>query len=163
MAIGFLFVAIRLPVWSTYLEVLNNSKLVRNFILENDTERRNWRRIRALQRTPLTEEERRLNDCHFLLSASIDDARNGRYAQAQERYQEVIEFIETMPAGSRSKEAWSLLAQAFNNLAWLEATCPDLSVRDPRDAVKFAKLATKVEPDSGNYWNTSGRRSFPFR
>ena len=159
-AIGFLFVAIRLPVWSTYLEVLNNSTLVRNFILENDTERRNWRRIRALQRTPLTEEERRLNDCHFLVSASVDDARSGRYAQAQERYQRVIEIIEAMPAGSRSKEGWSLLAQAFNNLAWLEATCPDTSVRDPRDSVKYAKLATKIEPDSGNYWNTLGAAHF---
>jgi tetratricopeptide (TPR) repeat protein len=159
-AIGFLFVAIRLPVWSTYIELLNNSTLVRNFILENDTDRRNWRRIRATQRTQLTEEERRLNDCHFLVSAAVDDARSGRYADARERYQKAIEAIEAMPEESRSKEGRALLAQAFNNLAWLEATCPDTSVRDSRDSVKNARRATKIEPDSGNYWNTLGAAQF---
>ncbi len=159
-AIGFLFVAIRLPVWSTYIELLNNSTLVRNFILENDTDRRNWRRIRATQRTQLTEEERRLNDCHFMVSAAVDDARSGRYADARERYQKAIEAIEAMPEESRSNEGRSLLAQAFNNLAWLEATCPDTSVRDSRDSVKNARRATKIEPDSGNYWNTLGAAQF---
>ena len=38
-SIGYLFVVIRLPVWSTYLEVLNNSTFVRNFVLKNDIER----------------------------------------------------------------------------------------------------------------------------
>jgi len=160
MAIGFLFVASRLPVWSTYLEVLNNSPLVRNFILENDTDRSNWRRIRAVQRTELTEEERLLNDYRFLVSASVDDARSGRYAEARERYQKVIEAIEAMPQDSRPKEGWSLLAQAFNNLAWLEATCPETSARDSRDAVRNARRATKIEPDSGNYWNTLGAAQY---
>ena len=38
-SLGYLFVVIRLPVWSTYLEVLNNSTFVRNFVLKNDNER----------------------------------------------------------------------------------------------------------------------------
>ena len=38
-SLGFLVVMIRLPLWSTYIEVLNNSPIVREFVLRTDNER----------------------------------------------------------------------------------------------------------------------------
>ena len=35
-SIGFLMLMIRLPVWSTYVEIINDSRIVREFVLKND-------------------------------------------------------------------------------------------------------------------------------
>ena len=59
ISLGYLFVVIRLPVWSTYLEVLNNSTFVRNFVLRNDNERLTGRRSRRGYGREPTQEEKR--------------------------------------------------------------------------------------------------------
>ena len=123
ISLGFLFVVIRLPMWSTYLELLNNSTFVRNFVLEND-QRSNWRRVNARRAPQLTEEEKRFNDYRLLINVSDQDARQGRHTEARDRYQEVIAAIDSMPDDSLPVEGRSLLALALNNLAWLQATCP---------------------------------------
>ena len=99
-SLGFLFVVIRLPVWSTYLELLNNSPLVRNFVLENDTQRSSWRRIRASRVSQLSPEEKRFNDFRALIARSDQDAHDGRYTDARNRYLEVIAAIDSMPDDS---------------------------------------------------------------
>ena len=38
---GFLVLMIRLPVWSTYIEIINDSRIVREFVLKNDFGRTN--------------------------------------------------------------------------------------------------------------------------
>jgi WD40 repeat protein/Flp pilus assembly protein TadD len=43
-----------------------------------------------------------------------------------------------------------------NTLAWLLATCPDVKLRDPHQAVKLAKKAVQLEPKEGIYWKTLG-------
>ena len=45
-SLGFLVLMIRLPVWSTYLEIINDSRIVREFVLKND--------IRRINRPPRT-------------------------------------------------------------------------------------------------------------
>jgi tetratricopeptide (TPR) repeat protein len=155
-SLGFLFVVIRLPVWSTYLELLNNSTLVRNFILENDTQRSNWRRIHASRTPRLTPEEKRFNDFRFLITLADQDAHNGRYAEARDRYQEVIAAIDSMPVDSLPVGGKPFWALALNNFAWLQATCPEIELRNSREAVKNARRATTIQPDEGNYWNTLG-------
>jgi tetratricopeptide (TPR) repeat protein len=157
---GFLFVVIRLPVWSTYLELLNNSKLVRNFVLENDTDRSNWRRIHARGHVPLTESEKRINDYRVLISASDQDAQRGRYAEARDRYKKIIAAVDALPEDSLPSDGRPMLAEALNNLAWLQATCPEISIRNPVEAVVNARRATKIKPDEGNYWNTLGAAHF---
>jgi tetratricopeptide (TPR) repeat protein len=154
-SLGYLFVVIRLPVWSTYLEVLNNSTLVRNFILEND-QRSNWRRIIARRTPPLTEEEKRINDFRYLVTVSVQDTGNGRHTEARDRYQDIIAAIDSMPSDSHPEGARSVLALALNNLAWLQATCPQIDLRNPREAVKNARRATSIQPYDGNSWNTLG-------
>jgi WD40 repeat protein/Tfp pilus assembly protein PilF len=44
----------------------------------------------------------------------------------------------------------------LNNLAWLLATCPDATVRDPARAVALAKRSVELGPEDGNAWNTLG-------
>ena len=36
------------------------------------------------------------------------------------------------------------------------ATCPDLKLRDPKEAVAHAQKAVELEPDQADYWNTLG-------
>jgi tetratricopeptide (TPR) repeat protein len=47
-------------------------------------------------------------------------------------------------------------AANHNKLAWLLATCPDLQVRNPGQAVAHAQKAVEVAPDNGMFWNTLG-------
>jgi tetratricopeptide (TPR) repeat protein len=47
-------------------------------------------------------------------------------------------------------------AGPHNDLAFLLATGPELSVRDPAEAVLRAEKAVELEPGNGAYWNTLG-------
>jgi serine/threonine protein kinase/WD40 repeat protein len=51
-------------------------------------------------------------------------------------------------------------ALAHNNLAWLLATCPEASFRDPARAVELAKKATALEAQKGIFWNTLGTAQY---
>jgi tetratricopeptide (TPR) repeat protein len=155
-SLGFLFVVIRLPIWSTYLELLNHSPLVRNFVLENDSPQSNWRRIHAIRAIQLTPEENRFNDLRNLITLADQYAHNGRYTEARDRYQEAIEGMDSIPRDALPIGSMSFLALALNNLAWLQATCPEIGLRDPQGAVINARRATAILPEDGNYWNTLG-------
>jgi tetratricopeptide (TPR) repeat protein len=48
------------------------------------------------------------------------------------------------------------LAGGYNDLAWLLATCPDATERDPGRAIDLAKKAVELEPKAAEYWNTLG-------
>jgi len=47
-------------------------------------------------------------------------------------------------------------ARMTNNVAWLLATCPDVTLRDGKHAVEVAEKAVQRAPKSGSYWNTLG-------
>ncbi len=161
VSLGYLFVVIRLPVWSTYLEVLNNSTIVRNFVLRTDNDRLAGRRGRGTYGRELTEDEKRLRDLGYMLTESAEEARLGRYKEAKDRYQQVIVGIDSLPADWLQEDRRrGIQAQALNNLAWLETTCPDPSFWNPRDAVQLARRATALQPEEGNFWNTLGAAHF---
>ena len=48
------------------------------------------------------------------------------------------------------------LASGYNNLAWLLATCADVKLRDPGEAVLLAKKAVELNSKDGNNYNTLG-------
>jgi tetratricopeptide (TPR) repeat protein len=156
-SIGYLFVVIRLPVWSTYLEVLNNSPLVRNFVLKNDMERLGGRQYSPpLGREP-TEEEKRFAEISQTIGVAAEAARSGRFSEARDRYREAIDLIDSLTDDATlENRRRALVAMALNNLAWQEATCSDVSFRNGREAVRHARRATVVQPEEGNYWNTLG-------
>jgi hypothetical protein len=143
-SIGYLFVVIRLPVWSTYLEVLNNSTLVRNFILKSDTEQFGGRRYSPpLGREP-TAEEKRLAEIGQTVAAAINDVQSGRFSEARDRYRESIESIDSLADdGALETRRQVLVATALNNLAWLEATCSDAGFRDGAARAPSNRAATR--------------------
>jgi tetratricopeptide (TPR) repeat protein len=157
MSVGYLFVVIRLPVWSTYLEVLNNSPLVRNFILESDTEQFGGRRYSPpLGREP-TAEEKRLGQIGQTVATALKASQSGHFSEARDRYREAVASIDSITDDAQlENQRRGLAATALNNLAWLEATCSDVSFRDAREAVRHARRATVLQPEEGTYWNTLG-------
>ncbi len=156
-SIGYLFVVIRLPVWSTYLEVLNSSTFVRNFVLKNDIERLGSGSFSPqLGRAP-TAEEKRLVEISEMIGAAAGAAGSGRFSEARDCYREAIELVDSLPDDAPlDTRRRASVALALNNLAWLEATCSDVSFRNAREAVRHARRATVLRPEVGNYWNTLG-------
>jgi eukaryotic-like serine/threonine-protein kinase len=67
----------------------------------------------------------------------------GRLDEAIAAYREAIR-LKPDSAGNR------------NELAWRLATCPDLKLRDPGQAVAHAKKAVELAPSYGGAWNTLG-------
>jgi len=150
-SLGYLVLMIRLPVWSTYLELLNNSTIVREFVLRNDI-----KRIRGPRNSVrLTKEEEQRRDILVMLSAAHQAARMDQFPTAKETYIKLITLVESVP-----ERAWprasGTLAEVLNGLAWLEATCPETMLRDPVAAVRHARRAVDLQPNDGNIWNTLG-------
>ena len=48
------------------------------------------------------------------------------------------------------------LGNVYNAWAWLLATAPDATARNPEEAVKLAKRALELGPQNAAYWNTLG-------
>ena len=133
---------IRLPVWSTYLEVLNNSTFIREFVIKSEGKGGRKPRFGATYGAP-TEEEKRFQNLRYLVSASAQDMRDGRFHEAKHRYQRAIVVIDSLPEDSLPADGHTLLAQALNNLAWLEATCASTQFRSPKDAVRHATAVAR--------------------
>jgi tetratricopeptide (TPR) repeat protein len=151
-AIGYLVLMVRLPVWSTYLEVLNNSTIFREFVIQNDI-----LRIRAMpEPITYTKVDERLQRTHAALTAAVDAMGAGRYAVAESYYRRVISLVDSSSPGLSPRSYQPMVAQALNNLAWLQATCPDTEFRNPSESVQNARRATELEPEDGNFWNTLG-------
>jgi tetratricopeptide (TPR) repeat protein/serine/threonine protein kinase len=112
---------------------------------------------------------------HYNLGNLLSD--RGRSKEAEAEYREAIRLQPdyepahlnlgvVLYAQSRSKEAEAAYREAIrlkpddllphNNLAWLLATCPDLELRDPQQAVAHAQKAVELAPDQGRYWNPLG-------
>jgi tetratricopeptide (TPR) repeat protein len=47
-------------------------------------------------------------------------------------------------------------ASINDRLAWLLATCPRASLRDPQRAMELAAAAVSLNPEKASYWNTLG-------
>jgi tetratricopeptide (TPR) repeat protein len=151
-AIGYLVLMVRLPVWSTYLEFVNNSALFREFIIQNDMSR--IRGTSGVSRHRRMDE--RLLRAHGMMTAALQATVRGQFELAKENYKGVISVADSAPSGTVATRYHAMVADALNNLAWLQATCPEILVRDPPQSVKNARRATELEPGNGNYWNTLG-------
>jgi eukaryotic-like serine/threonine-protein kinase len=49
-----------------------------------------------------------------------------------------------------------VIARSYNGWAWLLATCPVANLRNPQDAVSYAKRAVDLESTNYQIWNTLG-------
>jgi tetratricopeptide (TPR) repeat protein len=152
LSAGFLILMIRVPVWSAYLEVLNQSQFVREFVLQSDFQR--IRRTRTINRT--TPEADRARDVDLLFASAAESWEARRYAEARDTYMRLAAMVELMPPASLPSWGRHRMALALNNLAWLLATCPEVELRDAQDAVSQARRSLDIEPSEGNTWNTLG-------
>jgi tetratricopeptide (TPR) repeat protein len=153
VSIAFLVLTVRLPVWSAYLEVLNRSRLVREFVLQNDVRRHvPYRRVVV---DPA--DVRRGVDLDQSLVGALRHAGENQFTEAKNDYLRIIGAAESMSADSDSAGFRAFhLGRALNNLSWLLATCPDETMREPVPSVSYAKRAVEIAPDEGTYWNTLG-------
>jgi len=151
-SLGYLVLMIRLPVWSTYLEILNKSTLVRDFVLRNDNKRvrgsRNYVR--------LTKEEEQGREFQIMLLEAREAATTERYMMAEEAYTQLISSMDLVPRNSWPQSYLYTVAEALNGLAWLQATCPEPEHRNSARAIVHAHRAVEFQPNAGNYWNTLG-------
>ena len=149
---AYLVLMIRLPVWSAYLEVLNQSTFVREFILKSDNQRiRSTRRFGAF-----APEAQQMSSLQSLLATAVQAWGAGRYLEAKANYLRLAALVDTIPLSSMSAPVLRGSAEGLNNLAWLLATCPDVKLRDSRAAVTYARRAIDLIPTDGNSWNTLG-------
>jgi tetratricopeptide (TPR) repeat protein len=151
-SIGFLVLMVRPPVWSTYLELLDSSATIRQFILRNDIERLAGPR----RNVQLTEEQQREHRMRILLMAANDAAMTDRFQTAEETYLELIALADPDDYDSLKAGDRNIVAQSLNGLAWLESTCADPARRRPAQAVRHARRAIELLPADGNIWNTLG-------
>jgi tetratricopeptide (TPR) repeat protein len=155
LTLAFLVLSTRHLAWSTYVAVLDESSLFRQFVLQGDQPRRasasyEMMQVEVPSRRLGMRMAMELNNAYYL---TMDD----RSAEAKDRYLKVIEEIETSRReGDYSDTLELTLAQALNNLGWLLATSEDARMLRPADSVSYASRAVKLAPGQGNYWNTLG-------
>jgi len=155
ISLAFFVLVIRASVWSAYLEILNQSSIVREFVLRNDFDRIHSRRARP--RSPVEiEQERQAGEMQVLLQSATRAWEEGRFASAKESYQQLVSLIDAVPPDRWTPKFRPTVSYALNNLAWLMATCPKIEFRNPEGAVVYAKRAVGVAPTDGNCWNTLG-------
>jgi tetratricopeptide (TPR) repeat protein len=153
VSLAFLVLNVRLPVWSAYIEVLNRSRLVREFVLQNDTA--HYRGHRAPAGSALN--VRRALELEETLNGALRHGAENQFLEAKNDYQRIISAAEAMGNDAESAGFRDFhLARALNNLGWLLATCEEQSLRDAQQAVASAKRAVELAPDEGTYWNTLG-------
>jgi tetratricopeptide (TPR) repeat protein len=73
-----------------------------------------------------------------------------KQAEAETEYRAAITYYQRLADENPND------ANGHNNLAWLLATCPDVKLRDPGQAVAHAQKAVELASGSGTFWNTFG-------
>ena len=138
-SLGFLFVVIRLPVWSTYLETAEQFDAGAQF---HPRKRHAAKQLAANPCKPYASAHPRreaIQRLPFSDHALRPGCTQRPYTEARDRYQEAIDGIDSMPSDSLPAGSMPFLALALNNLAWLQATCPQIELRNARDAVRNAR------------------------
>jgi tetratricopeptide (TPR) repeat protein len=153
VSLAFFVLYVRQPVWSAYLMILNQSNLLREFVLRNDVRPTQSRRSGFLAfPSPAADADPSLSIDYALRLAS-----SNRFSEAKQSYLRIIaraERISRGPGGNGIEQPQ--LAQALNNLAWMLATCEDVQFREPDQAFACASKAVQLAGDEGTYWNTLG-------
>jgi tetratricopeptide (TPR) repeat protein len=81
--------------------------------------------------------------------------------EAKKAYLQIINLAESIGHGPGNGGAGKhVQALALNNLAWLLTTCEDVHLREPEQAVSYARKAVELAGDEGTYWNTLGVAHF---
>jgi hypothetical protein len=153
ISLAFLVLNVRQPVWTAYLAVLNQSNLLRQFVLSNDV------RTPLSHRSGLLASPGRRTDGNFEMSFSfaLQLAASNHVLEAKQAYLRVITMAESAGHGPENGVAGKHpQALALNNLAWLLTTCENVHLREPGPALSYARKAVELAGDERTYWNTLG-------
>jgi tetratricopeptide (TPR) repeat protein len=80
----------------------------------------------------------------------------GRLAEAVQNFHQAQENYRPYTSITDDPVNRVQFASLFNELAWLWASCPDMSCRDVGRAVTSARKAVEVASEKGEFWNTLG-------
>ena len=152
VSLAFFVLNIRQPVWTTYLTVLNQSNLFREFVLKNDVGPPPARHSGFLA-FPSHPTDGNLD---LSLSSALRLAAANQIIEAKKAYLRIITKTESISHGPGGGGIGKQQALALNNLAWLLATCEDVQLREPEQALSYARKAVELAGDEGTYWNTLG-------
>ena len=80
-------------------------------------------------------------------AAELDSTNGQWWADLADAYQFLGQYREAMSAYRLAIEADRELGRAYQNAAWLMATCPDTKVRNPKNALEAARRAIELDGD----------------
>ena len=116
LSLAFLALSMRMPFWTAYLEVLNRSSLVRDFVLSTSPRGRGGPRAGRFVMRPTPEAQREVAITGAARLASLN-----RVSEAVESYRQIITLAESMDDNGEGDGMKEQLARALNNLAWIRA------------------------------------------
>jgi tetratricopeptide (TPR) repeat protein len=149
-SVAFLVLTIRLPAWSAYFDLINQSRWIRELILRDD-----FARIRG-NRRPVPPQSPWATKVRELLDEGEKAWLAGHYAASSDSYGSLAAMLDAIPTATMSAGERRLVAYALNNWAWLLATCPEKGLQNHEASVKYGRRALDLEPNDGNAWNTLG-------
>jgi tetratricopeptide (TPR) repeat protein len=153
ISLAFLVLNVRQPVWTAYLAVLNQSNLFRQFVLRNDVRPPPSRRSGLLVSPGFQPD----GNFQMALSSALRLAASNEVSEAKKAYLRIITLAATNGHGPQNGGSGKhQQALALNNLAWMLATCEDVHLREPEQALSYARKAVELAGDEGTYWNTLG-------
>jgi serine/threonine protein kinase/uncharacterized protein HemY len=88
-------------------------------------------------------------------NVAVACAALGRHAEALKLHRETLALRKAKLTPEHRDTV-----QSTNALAWILATCPDTTLRDPAKALELAKQAVNLAPEQGGYWNTLGAAQY---
>jgi tetratricopeptide (TPR) repeat protein len=155
LSIAFLALNLRLPLWTAYIALLNKSSIVRELVMRSEPSQT------IPHRGTISPPPRRELDIDMGLAGAARLASSNQIREAKKAYLHVIARAEANGSDSNENEGGKIeLARALNNLAWMLATCEDARLRQPTEALGYAKRAVKLVENEGTYWNTLGAAYF---
>jgi hypothetical protein len=158
ISLACLAMSVRISLWSGYLDMLDRSGLIRGLVARTSAPARvsNQNQPANLAGPALHEME-----LQMLTEGALRLTASNQLAQAKETYLKVIAKAEALGRDGEPAATWKAsLALALNNLSWLLTTCDDLKLRQPQNALSYARRAVEFFPKEGNYWNTLGVAHF---
>ena len=93
ISLVFMVATVRLPAWSSFLEVLNQSRFIREFLLRDDMKRVHSTRSLA----PPTPETMRMQELQLLLQEAGQASNTGRYSEALDDYMRLALMADSIP------------------------------------------------------------------
>ncbi len=152
ISMGVLVLVVRVPAWSAFVEMLSQSRTIREFLLRDDL-----RRIHSTRRfQPPSADVMRTRELESLLLEASQSWSAEHYTQARDEFRRILAMAETLPEASLPPTSRNTLARLYNGWAWLLATCPETSMRNPQEAVTYARRAIDLAPNDRDIWNTLG-------